>query len=72
MEFTVVSHNINSITDIKLQHLWDVAVAMNGAAVTIFCLQETKIPTLSAPTGYIALHSVRKARKGGGIATLVP
>ena len=72
MEFTVVSHNINSITDIKLQQLWDVAVAMNGAAVTIFCLQETKIPTLSAPTGYTALHSVRKARQGGGIATLVP
>ena len=67
-----MSHNINSITDIKLQHLWDVAVAMNGAAVTIFCLQETKIPTLSAPTGYIALHSVQKAWQGGGIATLVP
>ena len=72
MEVTVVSHNINRITDIKLQQLWDVAVAMNGAAVTIFCLQETKIPTLSAPTGYIALHSLRKAQQGGSIATPVP
>ena len=67
-----MSHNINSITNIKLQQLWDVAVAMNGAAVTIFCLPETKIPTLPAPTGYIALYSVRKAQQGGGIATLVP
>ena len=57
-EFTVVSHNINSVTDIKLQQLWDVAVAMNGAAVTIFCLQETKIPTFTVPTGYTALYSV--------------
>ena len=67
-----MSHNINSITDIKLQQLWDVAVAMNGAAVTIFCLQETKIPTLIAPTGYTVLHSVWKAWQSGGIATLVP
>ena len=67
-----MSHNINRITDIKLQQLWDVAMAMNGAAVTIFCLQEAKIPTLTAPTGYTALHSVRKARQGGGITTLVP
>ena len=67
-----MSHSINSVTDIKLQHLWDVAVALNGAAVTILCLKETKIPTLSAPTGYIALYSVQKARQGGGIATLVP
>ena len=47
-------------------------MAMNGAAVTIFCLQETKIPTLLVPTVYTDLHSVRKARQGGGIATLVP
>ena len=47
-------------------------MAINGAAVTIFCLQETKIPTLTAPTGYTALHSVQKAWQGEGIATLVP
>ena len=47
-------------------------MAMNGAEVMIFCLQETKIPTLTAPTGYTVLHSVCQARQGGGIATLVP
>ena len=71
-ELTVMSHNINSVTNIKLQQLKDVAVAMNCVAIMILCLQETKILALTVPTGYIALHSVCKTRQDGGIATLVP
>ena len=71
-ELTVMSHNTNSVTNIKLQQLQEVAVAMNCAAMMIICLQETKISALTIPTGYIALHSVCQAWQGKGIATLVP
>ena len=68
----VMFHNINSVINIKFQQLQDVAVAMNCAVVIILCLQEMKIPALTVPTGYIALHCVHQTRQGGGIATLVP
>ena len=68
----VMSHNTNSVTNIKLQQIQDVVVAMNCAAMMILCLQETKIPALTVPTGYTALHSMRQTGQGGGIAALVP
>ena len=68
----VMSQNINGVTNIKLQQLQDVAMAMNCAAMMILCIQETKIPALIVPTGYIALHSVRPTWQGGGVATLAP
>ena len=71
-ELTVMSHNINSVTNIKLQQLQDVVVVMNCAVMMIICLQETKILAFTIPTGYTALHSVHKPWQGGGIATLVP
>ena len=45
---------------------------MDCTAMMILCLQEMKIPAITVPTGYIALHSVRQTRQGGGIAKLVP
>ena len=40
---TILFHNINSITNVKLQHLHDVAAGMNCTALMILCLQETKL-----------------------------
>ena len=68
----VLSHKTYSVTNIKPQQLQDETVAMDCAVVMILCPQETKIPALTAPTGYIALRSVRQTQQGKGIATLVP
>ena len=45
---------------------------MDAGATAIICLQETKLSTITAPTGYQVTHVARKSRAGGGIATLVP
>ena len=42
-ELKVVSPNINSVTSMKLQHLFDIAASMNDVAMMIICLQEMKL-----------------------------
>ena len=34
----VIMHNINSTTNLKIQHLLDVAAGLNRAAILIICL----------------------------------
>ena len=51
-EVMIIMHNINSATNLKMQHLLDVAAGLNRVATRIICLQETKFATLMAPTGY--------------------
>ena len=48
------------------------AAAVAAGATAIICLQETKLSTITAPTGYQVTHAACKGRAGGGIATLVP
>ena len=45
---------------------------MDAGTTAIICLQETKLSTITVPTGYQVTHIARKGRAGGGIATLVP
>ena len=67
----VMSHNINSATSMKFQHLFDVAAGINSAATMIMCVKEMKLASLTAPIGYTAVHSVQRKRQGGGITMLV-
>ena len=47
-------------------------MSVDAGAIAIICLQETKLSTITAPTGYQVTHVACKDRAGGGIATLVP
>ena len=67
-----MSHNINSLSNCKLQNCMDVLAEDNNLAIPIVCLQETKIATISPPAGIGIEHSPRQGKKGGGLATLVP
>ena len=55
----VVSHNINTINEQKLQQAFDIAVAVDSTATLICCLQETNIASITAPRGYCIMHSPR-------------
>ena len=55
-----------------MQHLLDVVTGLNRAAILIICLQEPKLASLTAPTGYTVIKCTQHARQGGGIAMLVP
>ena len=54
-----MSHNINSLSNRKLQNCMDVIAEDRSQVTPILCLQETKL-------------SPRVGKKGGGLATLVP
>ena len=68
----VLSHNTNSINNLKLQQTLDVVeeLALSGCAV--LCLKETKLKTIRAPVGYHVEHVPWEKREGGGLATLIP
>ena len=61
-EIIVIMHNTNSTTNFKIQHLLDVVVGLKRAATLIICLQETKLATLTAPTGYTVVQRSWHAR----------
>ena len=70
--FCILSHNINSLSNHKLQNCMDVLAEENNLATPIVCLQETKIATISPPAGMRVEHNPWQGKKGGGLATLVP
>ena len=47
------------------------AASVDAGTTAIICLKETKLSTITAPTGYQLTHIVCEGRAGGGIATLV-
>ena len=61
-EIMIIMHNINSTTNLKMQHLLDVAAGLNRVATLIICLQEMKLATLMAPTGYTVVQCSQHAR----------
>ena len=67
-----MSHNINSVSNRKLQNCMDVIAEDRNQVIPILCLQETKLTTISPPVGMRVEHSPRMGKKGGGLATLVP
>ena len=70
--FCIMSHNINSLSNRKLQNCMDVIAEDRSQVIPILCLQETKLTTISSPAGMRVEHSPRVGKKGGGLATLVP
>ena len=67
----ILSHNINSINDVKLQECIDMAVEEGATACVVICFQETKLPQVQPPYGYTVEHSPRTGKSGNGIATLI-
>ena len=61
-EIMIIMHNINSATNLKMQHLLDVAAGLDRAATLIICLQEMKLASLTAPTGYTVVQCTPHAR----------
>ena len=55
-EIMIITHNINSATNLKIQNLLDVVAGLNRGSTLIICLQEMKLATLMAPTGYMVLQ----------------
>ena len=70
--FCIMSHNINSLSNRKLQNCVDVIAEDRSQVIPILCLQETKLTTISSPAGMRVEHSPCVGKKGGGLATLVP
>ena len=70
--FCIMSHNINSLSNRKLQNCMDMIAEDRTQAISILCLQETKLTTISLPAGMRVEHSPRVGKKGGGLAMLVP
>ena len=69
---TIISHNINGLTTVKMQQCRDIATELVPGCCPIFCLQETKIKTIRPPAGLEVLHSPREGCDGGGIVTMLP
>ena len=70
--FCIMSHNINSLSNHKLQNCMDVIVEDRNQAIPILCLQETKLNTISPPAGMQIEHSPLVGKKVGGLVMLVP
>ena len=70
--FCIMSHNINSLSNRKLQNCMDMIAEDGHQVIPILCLQETKLTTILPPAGMRVEHSPRVGKKGGGLATLVP
>ena len=68
----ILGHNINKLTNLKLQHARDVAAELDSRAPALPCLQETKLETIHTPPGYHVEHAPRVGQGGGGVTTLVP
>ena len=70
--FCIMSYNINSLSNRKLQNCMDVIAEDRNQEIPILCLQKTKLTTILPPAGMRVEHSPRVGKKGGGLATLVP
>ena len=61
-EIMIITHKTYTATNLKMQYLLDVVARLNRAATLIICLQETKLATLSASTGYTVVQCLWHAR----------
>ena len=68
----VLNHNINSLSNLKLQQILYMAEELAPTGCVVLCLQETKLKTIRAPVGYHVAHVAREKREGGGLAALIP
>ena len=68
----VLSHNINSLSNLKLQQMLDVSEELAPTGCVVLCLQETKLKTIRAPVGYHIEHMAREKCEGRGLATFIP